>query len=151
MPLSVVMLTDEIYSAFYCDYTEGKSFLDSHSYSGNALACAAANATLDIFEDENIIESNKPTIELIAKQLKHLEQMPLVTKTRQRGMIAAIELGTFSSADRVNLQIYSYALSQGILIRPLGNVIYLMPPYTMTHDEILRVFEVITEAIERLT
>ena len=151
MPLSVVMLTDEIYSAFYCDYTEGKSFLDSHSYSGNALACAAANATLDIFEDENIIESNKPTIELMTEQLKHLEQMPLVTKTRQRGMIAAIELGTFSSADRVNLQIYSYALSQGILIRPLGNVIYLMPPYTMTHDEILRVFEVITEAIERLT
>jgi len=150
LPLSVVMLTDDVYSAFYCDYGEGKSFLDSHSYSGNALACAAANATLDIFEEQNIIESNREKIELMGRLLDGIESLPYVSSVRQRGMIAAIELGGFDAAQRVNLRIYRYALSHGVLLRPLGNVIYFMPPYTISSDEIERMFEVAGEAIVEL-
>ena len=150
LPLSVVMITDEIYSAFYCDYSEGKSFLDSHSYTGNALACAAANATLDIFEDEQIIQSNQPLIALMAELLQEIAQLPSVTTVRQRGMIVAFELGDYPPEQRVNLQIYRYALEHGVLMRPLGNVIYFMPPYTITQDEIRTMFGVAREAIESI-
>lgn len=150
LPLSVVMLSDDIYSAFYCDYSEGKSFLDSHSYSGNALACTAANATLDIFDEDGIIETNKTKIDLMAKLLKKIESLPNVSNARQRGMIVAFDVDGFSANDRVGLQIYRYALARGVLIRPLGNTVYFMPPYTMSYEEIKNMFEVTIEAISSL-
>ncbi len=147
LPLSTVLITNDIYSAFYCDYTSGKSFLDSHSYTGNTLACTAANATLDIFEEEQIIKKNSTLIECISKELKTIAPLPHIKETRQRGMIAAIELEGFPADRRVNLEIYRYALKQGVLIRPLGNVIYIMPPYIITTDELKKIFNVIKEAI----
>jgi len=147
LPLSTVLMTDDIYSAFYCDYSSGKSFLDSHSYTGNTLACTAANATLDIFEEEQIIKKNSTLIEFITNELKRLAPLPHIKETRQRGMIAAIELEGFSVNRRVNLEIYRYALKQGVLIRPLGSVIYIMPPYIITTDELKKIFDVIKEAI----
>ena len=150
LPLSAVLITDDIYSAFYCDYESGKSFLDSHSYTGNTLACAAANATLDIFEEENILEKNRAHIELIAKHLQELKNLPHVKEVRQRGMIAAIELEGFAPQRRVNLEIYRYALSHGVLLRPLGEVIYIMPPYIITKEQLEKIFSVIKGAIEAL-
>ncbi len=150
LPLSAVLITDDIYSAFYCDYESGKSFLDSHSYTGNTLACAAANATLDIFEEENILEKNRAHIELIAKYLEELKNLPHVKEVRQRGMIAAIELEGFAPQRRVNLEIYRYALSHGVLLRPLGEVIYIMPPYIITKEQLEKIFSVIKGAIEAL-
>jgi adenosylmethionine-8-amino-7-oxononanoate aminotransferase len=150
LPLSVTMITDDIYNAFYCDYSSGKSFLDSHSYTGNTLACAAANATLDIFENEAVIENNKKTIALMGSLLEGFKEMEWVQEVRQRGMIAAIELKPFPEGKRLNLKIYSYALEHGVLLRPLGNVIYFMPPYAMTAEEITKVFEVARGAIESL-
>ena len=147
LPLSAVMITDDIYGAFYCDYSTGKSFLDSHSYTGNTLACAAANATLDIFEDENTIEQNKSKIALMAELLAELSSHPKVASVRQRGMIVAFDLADYDASKRVNLQIYKYALSQGILMRPLANTIYFMPPYIITEDEIRRMFEIARNAI----
>jgi len=151
LPLSVVLLTDDIYSAFYCDYSEGKSFLDSHSYTGNTLACVAANATLDIFEEDNIISKNREKIELMASLSQKLKSHPNICSIRQRGMIVAFELVDYEPTKRVNLQIYRYALAHGVLIRPLGATIYFMPPYTMSSREIEKIFRVTIEAIEYIT
>lgn len=150
LPLSVVMTSDEVYSAFYCDYSEGKSFLDSHSYTGNALACMAANATLDIFENEHILESNRVKIDILAALLQRFEALPNVLETRQRGMIAAVELKGYEPHERIGLQIYQYALEHGVLLRPLGNVVYFMPPYIVTEEQLIRMTDVAYEAIKRI-
>ena len=150
LPLSCVLTTDEIYSAFYCDYSEGKSFLDSHSYTGNALACAAANATLDIFEDENIIEKNQEKIEYLSTLLKKFETLPNVNEVRQRGFISAVELKGYKADERVGLKIYKHALKEGILLRPLGNVIYFMPPYIVTENELEKMTQVAYEGIKSI-
>ncbi len=147
LPLSCVMTTNEVYSAFYCDYSEGKSFLDSHSYTGNALACAAANATLDIFEKENVIEKNREKIESLAIMIEPFKKLSNIKEVRQRGMIAAIELKGYKSEERIGLKIYQYALKHGVLLRPLGNVVYFMPPFIMTEDEMQKMVDVAYEAI----
>jgi adenosylmethionine-8-amino-7-oxononanoate aminotransferase len=150
LPLSVVMTSDEIYSAFYCDYSEGKSFLDSHSYTGNALACTAANATLDIFEKEHVIETNKVKIDILSALLKRFADLPNVKEVRQRGFIAAVELARYAPEKRIGLEIYKYALAHGVLLRPLGNVVYFMPPYIVTEEQLIEMTDVAYEAIKRL-
>ncbi len=150
LPLSVVMTSDEVYSAFYCDYSEGKSFLDSHSYTGNALACTAANATLDLFEKEHVIETNKVKIDILAALLKRFADLPNVKEVRQRGFIAAVELAGYAPEKRIGLEIYRYALANGVLLRPLGNVVYFMPPYIVTQEQLIEMTDVAYEAIKSL-
>jgi adenosylmethionine-8-amino-7-oxononanoate aminotransferase len=147
LPLSVVLTSDKVYEAFYCDYSEGKAFLDSHSYTGNALACAAANATLDIFEDENIIEENQKKIKLLSDSLEKFKSLANVKEVRQRGMIAAVELKGYKAEDRIGLEIYQYALKNGVLLRPLGHIVYFMPPYIINDEELLKMTDVAYEAI----
>jgi adenosylmethionine-8-amino-7-oxononanoate aminotransferase len=147
LPLSVVLTTDNVYGAFYCDYDPLRSFLHSHSYTGNALACAAANATLDIFQTEDVIEKNRRLIELIDKELKRFKRFKQVKEVRQCGMIAAIELEGFDPKERVGLKIHQFCLDRGVLIRPLGSVIYVMAPYVITESEMMRVFDAIEGAI----
>jgi len=150
LPLSVVVTTDEIYGAFYCDYSEQKAFLHSHSYTGNPLACSAALATLDIFESENIIETNKIKIAQIAQRLQDFKQLPNVQEVRQTGMVAAIELKGYKPEERIGLKVYQYGLDHGVLLRPLGSVIYFMPPYIITPEEIETMTSVAFDAIESL-
>jgi adenosylmethionine-8-amino-7-oxononanoate aminotransferase len=147
LPLSCVMTTDDIYSAFYCDYSEGKSFLDSHSYTGNALACAAANATLDIFENEDIINKNRVKIKKLSNLLERFKTLPNVKEVRQRGFIAAVELKGYKPEQRIGLKVYQYALAHEVLLRPLGNVIYFMPPYIVSNEELKKMTDVAYEAI----
>lgn len=147
MPFSVVLFTDDIYDAFYCDYSEGKSFLDSHSYTGNTLACAVANAVLDIFEKDSVIEKNREKIELIKELTKPLENLPNVKEVRQRGMICAIELQGYDAKQRVGLTFFQEALKEGIYIRPLGNIIYFMPPFIITDDEIKKMVGVVEKLL----
>ncbi len=147
LPLSCVMTTNEVYSAFYCDYSEGKSFLDSHSYTGNALACAAANATLDIFEDENVIENNKSKIKSLSIMIEPFKKLSNVKEVRQRGMIAAIELQGYKSEERIGLKVYQYALKNGVLLRPLGNIVYFMPPYIINEEEMKKMVDIAYKAI----
>lgn len=147
LPLSVVLTTEEVYGSFYCDYNPSRSFLHSHSYTGNALACAAANATLDIFESENVIENNRRSIALIGEELKRFEGLARVKEVRQCGMIAAIELEGFDPSERIGLKIHQHCMREGVLIRPLGSVIYVMAPYVITPDELKTVFKAIKEAI----
>jgi len=147
MPLSCVLFTDDIYNAFYCDYNEGKSFLDSHSYTGNTLACAVANAVLDIFEKDNVIEKNREKIKLISELTKPLANLNNVKEVRQRGMICAIELQGYAPEQRIGLKFFQEALKEGIYIRPLGNVIYFMPPYIITNEEIKKMVGVVEKLL----
>ena len=147
LPLSVVLTTQKVYDAFYGDYAEFKAFLHSHSYTGNPLACSAANATLDIFEHENILQKNEQKIAFMAQKLECFKQLPTVRSIRHMGMIAAVELKEYPIDFRVNLKIFSYALKNGVILRPLGNVVYFMPPYVITCKEIETMMDVAYEAI----
>lgn len=150
LPLSVVLTTDEIYAKFYCDYNEHKAFLHSHSYTGNALACAAANATLDIFERENIIEKNREISAYMGSKLSKFKELKNVASIRQTGMICAVELKGYEPKDRIGLKVYQYGLDNGVLLRPLGDVIYFMPPYIITKDECDKMMDTAYEAIKQL-
>ena len=150
LPLSVVLTTDEIYGAFYCDYLEMKSFLHSHSYTGNPLACSAANAVLDIFENENILEKNREKSRYIWEKIQKFKELKNVKEIRQMGMIAAIELLGYDFKERVNLKIFRFAAKNGVLLRPLGNVIYFMPPYVIKKDEIDKMIDTAFEAVKSL-
>ena len=150
LPLSVVMTTEDVYAAFYCDYNEYKAFLHSHSYTGNPLACAAALATLEIFEQNDVLAENEKKSAYIKKRLKSFEALPNVKEVRQQGMVAAIELQGYDVRERIGLRLYEYALTQGVLLRPLGHIIYFMPPYIITYDEIDKMMDVAYEGIEKL-
>lgn len=150
LPLSVVLTTDDIYNVFYCDYSEYKAFLHSHSYTGNALACAAANATLDLFERNDVIENNKKTIAYMYEKLQKFSELEIVENIRQTGMICAFDLKGFTPDQRIGLKVYTHGLENGVLLRPLGSTIYFMPPYIITNEEIDKMFDVAYEAISKL-
>ncbi len=150
LPLSVVMTTDEVYSAFYCDYNEYKAFLHSHSYTGNPLACSAALATLELFERDNVIEANREKSRYIAQKLERFKRLDNVASVRQQGMVAAVELKGYDPKERIGLSVYRYGLEHGVLLRPLGSVVYFMPPYVITEEEINTMMDVAYEGIKKL-
>jgi len=150
MPLSCVITTDEIYKEFYCDYDKQKAFLHSHSYTANPLAIAAANATLDIFKKQNVIKNIQPKISYIAKRLKMFKNLKNVKEIRQTGMIAAIELIDYPLEQRAGLSVYKYGLEHGVLLRPLGNVIYFMPPLIITYKQIDKIIKVAYNGIKAI-
>lgn len=158
LPLAVTLTTDDIYKAFYDDYQTQKAFLHSHSYTGNPLGCAAALATLEIFEQEPVLENNRKLATIMAESTAHLHDHPHVAEVRQTGMILAIELvkdkrtkQAYPWQERRGLRAYQYALSQGALLRPLGNVIYFMPPYVITEEQIRWLAGIATQAIDIAT
>ena len=155
LPLSVVLTTEQIYEAFYDDYNNLTAFLHSHSYTGNPLGCAAALATLEIFKDDDVIQNNKDKIAEFAKQCKRFENHPNIGDVRQRGMITAIELvkdknskEPFPWQQRRGLEVYKYGLKHEALLRPLGDVIYFMPPYVISTEEIQQLVNVAEQGIE---
>ena len=155
LPLSVVLTTEPIYAAFYDEYVKLNAFLHSHSYTGNPLACAAANATLAIFRDEPVLERNRATAASMRASVEHLADHAHVAEIRQRGMILAIELMRDPKAripwpweERRGMRIYRHALGRGALIRPLGTTIYFMPPYVITPEEVELLARIATEGIE---
>lgn len=158
LPLSVVVTHDDIYESFYDDYPTLKAFLHSHSYTGNALACSAALATLEIFETGDIIAANRQLAEHMGNAAQHLTDHPHVAEVRQHGMILAAEMirnkssrEPFAWQERRGLRVYEHGLKNGMLIRPLGNVVYFMPPYVITKDEIDMMVNVATAGIDRAT
>lgn len=132
LPLSVTLTTDEIYQAFYDD-SVARGFLHSHSYTGNALACSAALATLAIFEQDQVLMKNQKTQAYINAQLATWGDMP-IKHLRYQGMIWAFDVITSSS--KFQQDFYQQALSQGLLLRPIGNTVYFMPPYVISESEI---------------
>ncbi len=139
LPLSVVVTSNEIYQEFYAPYEEGKAFLHSHSYTGNPLACACANAVLDIFQKDDVIASNKKKRDKIVKKLEALKEFKNIKNIRYKGMIFAFDL--ISTQSRAGLIFFQKALKHSLIFRPLGNTIYFMPPYVISEEEIDFVFE----------
>jgi adenosylmethionine-8-amino-7-oxononanoate aminotransferase len=150
LPLSVVLTTDEIYDAFYDDYTSLKAFLHSHSYTGNPLACAVAVEVLNIFEEENILEKNKEKYQYLQKRVKErFSNYKFCGEVRYKGFIVAVELvknrenkEPFDWKERIGFQIYRKALEKGALLRNLGDIIYFMPPYVIELDEIDKLVDI---------
>ncbi len=158
LPLSTVMTTDGVYQAFYDEYVKLNAFLHSHSFTGNPLACAAARASLAIFRDDEVLERNRALAARMGERARALEDHPHVAEVRQRGMIVAIELAAnkvsrepYPWQERRGLRIYRHALSRGVLLRPIDNVVYFMPPYVITPEEIDLMVEVAREGIEQAT
>lgn len=146
LPLSVVITTNAIYDLFYAPYKEHKAFLHSHSYTGNALACVCANAVLDIFEKENVLENNAILSRLIWDYMQVLREFSFVKNLRHQGMVFAFDLAGFEG-ERKGLEVFNKGLKKGLLLRPLGNTIYLMPPYIITQEEVRYIINSIAEIL----
>jgi len=148
LPLAMTLATEEIFSRFDGPVSEGKALAYGHSYTGNALGCAAATASLEVFEKENVLEKLQPKIEEMRAGLTKLQGLPGVSEVRQCGFIAGIELADSRFAFDVSLA----ARKRGLLTRPIRDVVVLMPPLCITteqltvatgaiHDSILEVCE----------
>lgn len=156
LPLAAVLTTQSVYDGFL-DRSRERAFLHSHSYTGNALACAAALQTLRIFKDDAIIETNRERTQWLADAANTLDGHGIVCERRQTGMIVAFELspdGTpnseYADPARAGLRAYRYALAHGVLLRPLGNVLYWMPPYCVDQGDIEKLATVTQGAIAEL-
>lgn len=158
LPLCAVLTTDTVYEAFYDDYQTLRAFLHSHSFTGNPLACAAALATLEIFETDSVIENNRALAAHMQRALARFHDHPHVGEVRQTGMIAALEMvkdrgsrTLYDWRERRGLRVYQHALTRGALLRPLANVTYFMPPYIITPEQIDFLADVAWEGINKAT
>ncbi|MGD8843233.1 MAG: adenosylmethionine--8-amino-7-oxononanoate transaminase [Gammaproteobacteria bacterium] len=156
LPLSVVLTGNDVYQAFYDDYQKLNAFLHSHSYTGNALACRAALATLELFERHDTINANRRLADAMARATAHFSDHPHVAEVRQSGMILAVELTRdkagripFPWQERRGLRVYRHGLENGVLLRPLGNVVYFMPPYVIEADQIQTMASVAWQGIQK--
>jgi adenosylmethionine-8-amino-7-oxononanoate aminotransferase len=157
LPLAAVLATQSIYDGFLDDSRE-RAFLHSHSYTGNPLACAAALASLAIFRDDDILARNRVTARAMAALAEPLASHRHVADVRQAGMVLAFELTRdgnkatpFPAAARVGLKAYRAALARGVVLRPLGDVLYWMPPYCVETDDLQHLADVTRHAIEEAT
>ena len=145
------MTTEKIYRAFYSDHTQ-QGFLHSHSYTGNPLACAAALACLDIFASDNVLETNLSQANLLADAFAWAKTDPRITHWRQQGMILAFDIREkcLQAANIFPREMFSASLAEGVLIRPIGNTIYVMPPYILTAEEILQLGKAVQRALNKV-
>jgi adenosylmethionine-8-amino-7-oxononanoate aminotransferase len=152
LPMSCVMTTDDVYQAFYsADVTRG--FLHSHSFTGNPLAARAALASLDIFQQENTLQNNQILAITLQNALAKLKNHPQVRHIRQTGMIGAFEFvqengQPYPAHESRGRLIAQFAMSKGVLLRPIGHQVYVIPPYCITSEEIEYVIDIARQAIE---
>lgn len=158
MPMSITMTTDKVYNAFYDDYLSGKAFMHSHTYSGNPLGCACANAVLDIFDKENILENANKTAKYLNQEIRYnFEQNKYVGEIRSIGLINAIELvedksikKSFDRKRRLGYEIYKVALKKGLVLRPLGDIIYFNPMLNINKEVIDKAIKIARESVEEV-
>jgi adenosylmethionine-8-amino-7-oxononanoate aminotransferase len=131
LPLSVVLANEEIYAAFYHDDI-ARGFLHSHSYTGNPLACRAALAVLDIFDQDDVLAANRDKSALLSAKAKPIAAHPRVRHFRNCGMIWAFDIDPGDPL--AGRRFYLEALARGLLLRPLGNTVYFMPPYVIEEE-----------------
>ena len=157
LPLAAVLATQSIYDGFLDDSRE-RAFLHSHSYTGNPLACAAALASLAIFDSDDVLARNRTTAARMAALAAPLAAHRHVAELRQAGMIVAFELcrdgnraAPFDPALRIGLRAYRAALERGVVLRPLGDILYWMPPYCVDETQLQLLAAVTAEVIEEAT
>ena len=158
LPLAATITTEEIYNAFLGEYEEFKTFFHGHSYTGNPLACAAAIASLDVFEKDETLKKMQPKIALLNERLKEISELPNVGNVRNKGLMAGIELvadktnkKSFPIDKRVAWNVCLKAREQGVIIRPLGDVVVIMPPLVISRENLNRLLDVIKWAIIEIT
>lgn len=158
LPIAATIAKQKIFDAFLAPYEDFKTFFHGHTYTGNALACAAAIANLDLMESKKVVEGAREREAVLAKLLGPLDDHPHVAEVRQKGMMVGIELvedkanrTPFPDADRTGHRVILEARKQGVIIRPLGDVIVLMPPLTLPIPELKRLVEVTKNAIDEVT
>jgi adenosylmethionine-8-amino-7-oxononanoate aminotransferase len=151
LPLAATFTTERIYKGFLGRHDEYRTFFHGHTYTGNPLACAAAIATLDVFDEERTLECLQPKIELLTRLLEPIAQLAGVGEVRQRGFMVGIELEGFDPTERTGHHVALEARARGAIIRPLGDVIVLMPPLSIEGAELQRLVAITRQAIEAAT
>ena len=158
LPLAATLTSEEIFSVFLGDYKDFKTFFHGHTYTGNPLACAVANANLEIFERDGTIEAMQPRITWLAERLERFHRLPHVSDVRQWGYMAGIELveskaerKSYAPEQRMGYKVILEARKRSVMIRPLGDVIVLMPPLSIADDELTSLLAVVYDCIEAVT
>jgi adenosylmethionine-8-amino-7-oxononanoate aminotransferase len=159
LPLAATLATDEIFSAFLGGYDEYKTFFHGHTYTGNPLGCAAALANLALFERDNVVEKMQPRISALRQRLEsEFMALPHVSDVRQWGYMAGIELvedkanrKSYAPEKRIGHKVILEARRRGVIVRPLGDIIILMPPLTITEAELTMLLNVVYDCIATVT
>ena len=154
LPLAVTLATEEIYEAFLGKHEAFKAFFHGHTYTANPLACAVALASLELFEKKRLLEALKPRIERLRKRLREFLKIPIVGDVRQAGFMAGIELvkdrttkEPFDPAEKIGIRVIRRARQMGVILRPLGPVVVLMPPLAIGGPELEKLLDVTYEAV----
>jgi adenosylmethionine-8-amino-7-oxononanoate aminotransferase len=148
MPLAATLATERVYEGFLGEHEQFRTFFHGHTYTGNPLACAAALATLDVFKEERTLERLGPKIDLLGELLEPLKALDAVAEVRRRGFMVGIQLAGFPLELRMGHRVTLEARRRGAIVRPLGDVVVLMPPLAIEEDALRRLVEIAGEAIE---
>jgi adenosylmethionine-8-amino-7-oxononanoate aminotransferase len=151
LPLAATLATERIYEGFLGEFEEFRTFFHGHTYTGNPLACAAALATLDVFEEERTLEALGPKIALLRELLRPVAALPAVREVRQCGFMVGIELSEFPLSARMGHRVTLEARARGAIVRPLGDVVVLMPPLAISAGELRRLVGIVGDAIDAAT
>jgi adenosylmethionine-8-amino-7-oxononanoate aminotransferase len=151
LPLSLCMTTEKIYGAFYSDQTK-QGFLHSHSYTGNPLACSAALASLEIFETEQVLEKNQSRARDLADAFAWAKTDVRIEHWRQQGMILAFDIrrACLKNPSTFPRQMFSECINEGLLIRPIANTVYVMPPYILSTEEAAQMGKAVARALDKV-
>jgi adenosylmethionine-8-amino-7-oxononanoate aminotransferase len=147
LPLAATLATERIYEAFLGDPDEARTFFHGHTFTGNPLACAAALASLEVFEREATLLRLQPKIRLLGELLSAVAKMPEVADVRGRGFMVGIDLGDHDPALRLGHRVVLEARARGAIVRPLGDTIVLMPPLAISKQDLQRLVEIVAESI----
>jgi adenosylmethionine---8-amino-7-oxononanoate aminotransferase len=151
LPLAATLATERIYEGFLGEFEELRTFFHGHTYTGNPLACAAALATLDVFEEERTLERLATKIALLGDLLRPLVDHPAVSEVRRCGFMVGIELLDFPLSARMGHRVTLEARRRGAIVRPLGDVVVVMPPLAISVGELRRLVAIVSDAIEAAT
>lgn len=158
LPLAATLVTQQIYDAFLGEYKEFKTFFHGHSYTGNPLGCAAAIANIEIFEKEDTLEKIQPKIALLESLLLPLKEHPHIGEVRQKGFIVGIEMvrekekkTPYPLKEKVGIRTCLEARKMGLMLRPIGNVIILMPPLSISKTDLKKMVSIVAMAIDAIT
>jgi adenosylmethionine---8-amino-7-oxononanoate aminotransferase len=151
LPLAATLTTERVYAGFLGQHEDFRTFFHGHTYTGNPLACAAALASLRVFEQERTIERLQPKIELLGELLEPVAALPQVAEVRRRGFMCGIELADYPLAARMGHRVTLEARARGAIVRPLGDVVVLMPPLRIEPGDLRRLVEIVGQAIEAAT
>ncbi|HEY2601479.1 MAG TPA: adenosylmethionine--8-amino-7-oxononanoate transaminase [Thermoleophilaceae bacterium] len=151
LPLAATLATERIYQGFMGEHEDFRTFFHGHTYTGNPLACAAALATLDVFKEERTLERLQAKLELLGRLLEPVVDLPMVGEVRRRGFMVGIELGGFAPEERMGHRVTLEARRRGAIVRPLGDVVVLMPPLAISEQDLERLVVIVWEAIVEAT